>query len=186
MGRILLTGLATVVCLAIVGAARAEVDSGPKVGEAVPELKVLPLTGALEGKESDYVAERKDKPTIYLLIPAETFDRPIARFVKTLDGKVTDSADVVAVWLTADQAATKTYLPRAQQSLKLEHTPLTVYPGEKSGPGAWAIDSRAHLTAVVSDGKNVTAKFGFVSTNETDVPAVLDAWKAAAKTAKKE
>src|SRR4051812_25216798 len=88
---------------------RAEVDSGPKPGEAVPELKVLPLTGALEGKESDYAAERKDQPTIYLLIPAETFDRRVARFMKSLDGKVKDSGDVVAVWLTADQEATKAY-----------------------------------------------------------------------------
>src|SRR6185295_5758148 len=92
-----------------------------------------------------------------------------------------ESGDVVAVWLTADQEATKAYLPKVQQSLKLDNTPLTVGTGDKSGPGAWGIDSRAHLTAVVSDGKNVTARFGFVSTNDTDVPAVLEAWTKAEK-----
>src|SRR4051794_38706989 len=108
--------------------ARAEVDSGPAVGEKVPELKVLPLTGPLEGKEPDYAAERKGKPTVYLLIPADRFARPIARFMKTLDGKVKEAGDgayVVAVWLTEDQNATKEYLPKVQKSLQLDNTALT-------------------------------------------------------------
>ena len=166
--------------------ARGDVDSGPMVGENVPELIVLPLTGPLDQKEQDYAAERKGKPTVYLLIPADKFARPVARFIKTLDGKAKDAGDeayVVAVWMTDDQDKTKEYLPKVQQSLQLDNTALTVYPGGKGGPPSWGIHDNALLTAVTTDGEKATARFGFVSVNETNVPDVLAALKKAAATA---
>src|SRR5436190_1929776 len=102
MSRVIVSFVSFVFALvAIEIAARADVDSGPAVGEKVPELKVAAVTGALEGKEGDYAAERKGKPTVFLVLPADRFARPVARFIKTLDGKAKEAGDgveVIAVW----------------------------------------------------------------------------------------
>lgn len=169
---------------------RADVDSGPAVGDKLPELKIAVLTSPLEGKEIDQVAERKGKATIYLLVSGERFARPVARFMKTLDGKMKDAGDdahIVAVWLTDDQDKTKEYLPKVQQSLQLDKTSLAVHPGTKGGPTGWGVNDEAHLTVVVGDGEKVAARWGFVSVNETNVPDVLEAFKklADAKSAEK-
>src|SRR5262245_38570543 len=80
-----------------------DVPSGPYQGKKVPPLKVFDATGPNKEKEVDYAAERKDKPTIYLLIQADKWDRPMARFLRKLDQALQqEDADslVVAVWLT--------------------------------------------------------------------------------------
>jgi hypothetical protein len=78
----------------------AQVEAGPKVGEKVPALKVTVVVGELEGKDVDLVVERKEQPTAYLLVNAEKFSRPMARFLRELDGQlgeVDDKASAVAV-----------------------------------------------------------------------------------------
>ena len=57
-----------------------------------------------DGKELDYAAERKNKPTIFLFVQGDKFDRPVGRFLKVLDTELAkDRADVhiVAVWLVS-------------------------------------------------------------------------------------
>ena len=106
----------------------------------------------------------------------------MARFVRALDASVTKidkNAALVAVWLTDEHEKTKAYLPRAHDALKLEHTALTYFPGDKTGPGAWGINSEAFLTAVVAHKGKVAATFGYVSVNETVVPDVEKALKQA-------
>ena len=113
-------------------ATKQDVDSGPESGKKVPALKVFDATGANQDKEVDYVAECKDKPTVYVFVQADKWDRPMARFLRKLDESVrkeSDDAYVVAVWLTDDADKTKTYLPRAQQSLKFQNTALTCFSG---------------------------------------------------------
>lgn len=164
--------------------ARADVESGPKPGEKVPALKVFDVTGPSAGKELDYAAERKDKPTVYLFVQADHWSRPMARFLRELDkaaGEIGGETYFVAVWLTEEPRKTKEYLPRAQTSLNLQHTAFTFYPKDKFGPGEWGINSDAHLTAVVATRGKVAARFGHVSVNETVVPEVTDALKKALK-----
>jgi hypothetical protein len=159
-----------------------EVITGPEKGAKVPALKVFDATGTHKDKEVDYVAKRAGKPTVYLLIDAEKFDRPKNRFVKTLDGVVAndfEGAYVVAVWLTSDSDKTKALLPRVQQSVQFEATALTLFPGAKEGPKAWGVNGDAHLTAVVTNNEKVAATFGYRSINETDVPKVKEALKKA-------
>src|SRR5262245_34565246 len=87
-----------------------DIKSGPDKGGKVPALSVFDVTGMHKDKTVDYAAERKDKPTIYLLVRADKFDRPMNRFVKTLDQTMKkDFADVyiVAVFLTDDLDKTK-------------------------------------------------------------------------------
>lgn len=159
-----------------------DVESGPKAGEAVPKLPVFAVAGTVEGKQLDFAAERKDAPTVYLFVTAEKFSRPMARFMREIDGKLAETAEkaeAVAVWVGGEADKNKEFLPRAQMSLKFAHTALTV--SEAASPDGWGINGDAHLTAVVAVGGKVVKSFPFVSVNETDAPAVLDALKKAAK-----
>jgi hypothetical protein len=159
-----------------------DVVSGPDRGKKVPPLKVFDATGPNQGKELDFAAERKDRPTVYVFVQADKWDRPMARFLRKLDEAVrkeSKDAPVVAVWLTDSPSKTKEYLPVAQQSLQLQATALTYFPGEKAGPGSWGINADAHLTVAVANKQQVTATFGYRSVNETDVARVRDALKKA-------
>ncbi|MBX9624458.1 MAG: hypothetical protein K2X82_11675 [Gemmataceae bacterium] len=169
----------------LVVAASLDIESGPKAGEKVPALKAFGLVGPVEGKEADYAADRKDAPTVYLIVQAEHFSRPMARFMKTLDGQVAnvdEKARVVAVWVGDKEtfAKTKERLPLVQMSLKFENTSMAAFDGEKGGPDGWGINPDAHLTAVVAAKGKVTKSFALVSVNETDVRPVLAELKKAA------
>ncbi len=172
-----------VVAGALTSSLRADVDSGPAVGNDVPALKVYAVTGDITDKEVDYAAERAEKPTVYVFIPKAKWDRPTARFLKDLDTKLRETAPeglVVAVWLTDDQFVTKDYLPKAKQSLDLKHTALTYYQGDVAGPPDWGLNSEADATVVVAGKKKIGATWGFVSVNETLLRKVLAAVKEAA------
>jgi hypothetical protein len=160
--------------------AAGDVASGPAAGEELAPLKIDVVTGGQQGKQLDYVAHRKDEPTIYVLV--REWDRPVARFLKQLDGVLPQEsarATAVAAWLTDEKQQTKDYLPRAQQSLSLQNTDLAVFTGDKAGPDGWAINSTARLTVVVAAKGKVVASFGYLSVNETDVPEVRAALKKA-------
>jgi hypothetical protein len=155
-----------------------DIASGPEKGKAVPALKVYDATGDHKDKDIDYVADRKDKPTIYLLIRADKFDRPMNRFMKTLDDTIVkDFKDVyvVAVWLTEDVDKTKEFLPRVQQSVSYQQTALTCFTGNvKEGPKNWNVNGDAHITVVLANKRKVTATFGYNTINETDAKAVVE------------
>src|SRR5262249_55822002 len=176
--------LHTAVVVLLVGPAQAQdVISGPEKDKKVPELKVFDSTGAFKDKEVDYAAERKDKPTVYLLVNAEKFDRPMNRFMKALDEAVRKDVEdgyVVAVWLTADADKVKEYLPRVQQSVGYEATALTVFRARAGQRGGGA-NGDARLTAVVVHKGRVAAAFGYQSLNETDAPKVKEALQQAIK-----
>ena len=175
----------TWIALALVlfpGILQAQVTSGPTAGSNVEPLKVIAATGDNVGKDVDYSVDRKGKPTVFIFVQADKWDRPVARFLRTLDQTLAkDRADVqiIAVWLTEDVAKSKEYLPKAQESLQLSQTTFAVHPGDKNGPAGWGIDADAHLTAIVAQDQKVTASFGFRSVNETDVPAVIKELKPA-------
>jgi hypothetical protein len=152
-----------------------KVESGPESGTAVAALKVFDVTGPHADKELDYVADRKERPTVYLFVVADKWDRPVARFLKKLDGELSKKADAqaVAVWLTDDPDATKRYLPLAQQSLRFDATALTCYPVAKKTPDGWGLNLEAGVTAVVVNQGKVTASFGFRAATEADVSTVI-------------
>jgi hypothetical protein len=108
----------------------------------------------------------------------------VARFLKTLDAAVREESAqgvIVATWLTDEVEKTKSYLPLAQQSLKFEATPLTVFPGDRNGPNDWDLNPGARVTVVVARSATARARFGFGSVNETDVPSVREAVRKAVK-----
>jgi hypothetical protein len=154
--------------------------SGPDVGKPVPGVSVLAATGPNVGNEIDYTDQRNEKPTVYVFVQADKWDRPMARFLRGLDEampRISQDAYVVAIWLTADQEKTKQYLPVAQQSLQFTNIALTQFTGEASGPANWKLHSGAHLTAVVVAKEIVSANFAYRSVNETVVDDVVRALK---------
>jgi hypothetical protein len=159
-----------------------DVASGPEKGKDVPALNVFDATGPNMDKDVDYVAKRKGKPTIYVFVQADKWDRPMAKFLKGLDNavpKASKDATVVAVWVTKDAAKSKQYLPVAQQALKFEATALTCFTGGDTGPNRWGINADAHVTVVVAVKGKAAALFGYMSVNETEAPAVIAAMKKA-------
>jgi len=163
-------------CIVFPAALHAQTNSGPSTGSKIEPLKVFAVTGDSTGEVLDITAKHAGKPAIFLFIQADKFDRPIGRFLKVLDQELSkDRADVpaIAVWLTDDVEKSKEYLPRAQDSIKLGHIALAVYPGDKNGPQGWAINTGAHLTVILANENRVTSTFGFRSVNDLDVPTVL-------------
>lgn len=165
-------------------------ESGPKAGEKAPALKAFGVVGKVEGKETDFVADRKDEPTIYVFVQAmeggiPVGGRPAARFMKELDNKIgntSEKAEIVAVWL-GEKAFDKhkEYLPKINMSLKFAKTALAAFDGEKSGPNNWGVNADVHLTVVIVNKGKVAKSFAFTSVNETDVKPVLEELKKALK-----
>jgi len=177
------------VVLVLAPTVQADVESGPKAGDKVAELKAFGVVGTVEGKEADFAADRKDAPTIYLFVQAEeggipVGGRPLARFMKTLDDQLAklDGAAGVAIWL-GDKAFDKhkDYLPKINKSLSFEKTSLAAFDGEKSGPKEWGINPEAHMTVVVANKGKVVKSFAFTTVNETDVRPVIAELKKAMK-----
>jgi hypothetical protein len=168
--------------LGLAGLLWADVASGPKEGEKVAALPVYAVTGDPKEKDVDYAAVRKGKPTVFVFVQQEKWDRPMFRFLKKLDEvlpEVNEAATPVAVWLTEKPDGAKEYLPKIVQYFK--GTPLTVFTGDKSGPKDWGINPDAHVTVVVAAEGKVVASFGYQSVNETDAAAIRDALKKALK-----
>ncbi|WP_020474026.1 hypothetical protein [Zavarzinella formosa] len=155
---------------------RADVVSGPKVGDRAQDFTAYGVAGIIDGKEGNYLKERKGEPTIYVFIRHDTFNRPTARFLKGLDTALKDAPGkvaVVAIWLSDKPDTAKEYLPKAQMSLGFVNTSLGVFTGEKSGPKNWGINTDAYATVVIVKYGTVTAVQAFQVVNETDVKAVL-------------
>ncbi len=150
--------------------------SGPETGQKVEPLRVFATSGDHAGQALDIVADRAARPTVYLFVQAERWDRPMARFLRSLDQALRAPearATLVAVWLTDDVEAARTYQPRAQQSLNLERTTWSVFEGPRQGPAGWSINDAADLTAVVVRDGRVLGSFGFRGPADTDLRAVL-------------
>lgn len=164
-------------------ALESDLESGPEKGERVPALTVYDCTGENKDKKIDISAMAKDATAVYALVAADKFDRPMNRFLKTLDTKVSEDLDGVrlaAVWLTDDEDKTKEFLPRVQMSVKYDRTALTVFKG-KDGPKGWNVNGDAHLTVVLAHQGKVAGRFAYRSVNDAEVPAVLRELKKLAK-----
>ncbi len=166
--------------LAVPLAAWAQIESGPAAGTKLEPFKAAILTGEKAGEEQEIGQGTKDQFTLYLWVNKDTWDRPIARFVRELDVELQKDhkqVQVYFIWLTDQVDQGKEYLPRVQESLKLKQTTFTVFPGEKQGPLDWSINADAHLTVVIAKGDQAKHSLAFRSTNETDVKKVLDKLK---------
>jgi hypothetical protein len=162
----------------------ADIPSGPEPDTAIKPCAVAIVAGQGEGETLDIVLRRAERPTIYVFVQAERFDRPTARFIRAIDetlkGGVSQAPDAesVAVWLTDAPEKSHEFLPRAQQSLKLEKTTWSIYDGSSKGPDSWSINDAALLTAVVARDGKVVRSFGYQSLDEVEPREVLQALRS--------
>ena len=161
-------------------AAPARAQSKPEVGSQATPFKVFGVTGQFDGKEVELAARPAEHRQLFLFVAADTWDRPTGRYLKKLDDALlkgiegVDAIDVYAIWLTATPQDAKDYLPKAQQSMRLGQTSLAVFEGPEQGPDGWGLDPEAYLTAVLVQNGKVTASFAYRSTNDTNVPALVE------------
>lgn len=158
----------------------ADVQSGPLAGPVPSAVKVFVATGDAAGKELDIIADRGAQPTLVAFVPAEKWGRPTGRFFRELDTGLKDvpQGKLVVVWLSADHAASREYLPKAQMSLKFESTVFTDFTGDAGGPPEWGINGQADVTVVALRAGQVLKSWGFVSVNETVAKDVLTPLKS--------
>jgi hypothetical protein len=156
----------------------ADVESGPKVGQAVSALKVQVVNNGALADAADVAATREDHETVYVFLPKSKFDRPAGRFIKSLDTAMQKrqmlhpNLQIVLVWMTDDVTLGATRANAIQTSLQLAASQWTVWKGETMGPDGWAISDRAAVTVVVVHKKKVQATFGYDSINDTVVPTI--------------
>src|SRR5438067_4307298 len=89
--------------LSLVNATHAQTTSGPDAGSPIQPLNIAVVTGDGAGEQLDFAARRKRQPTVFAFVQADKWDRPVARFLATLDKELSkDRPEVacVAVWLT--------------------------------------------------------------------------------------
>lgn len=142
-----------------------------------PPLEAIVCVGEQVGQKVDLAKARGIKPTVYMFIQWEHWDRPTARLLREIDQqikeKVTDGG-VVAVWLTDEgPERMQEHLPRVQQSIKLGMTTYAVWPGNAFGPADWNLTRDDHVTIVTAKGGKTAGRHTFRSTNEDDAPKVL-------------
>lgn len=179
MNRIVMVaGLGWLCCFA--GVAARAADSGPAAGASVPEMMLYAVTGDVQNEPVDITSRRGGRPTLYCFIPHDRWSRPTARLLRKLDeslpSAVEDSA-IVAVWLTSEPVALRDYLPRAQQSLQLSHTWLTIDDVNADGPPEWGINREVDLTVVAARDGKVVKSFALTAPNDTLAEELIGALK---------
>jgi len=174
---------ALAIFVAIASAAWAEVESGPKEGAKIAELKAHGVVGTGEGKEIDFAAERKDDVTVYCFVNAAKFDRPMNQFFKKLDAALpgVEKSAAIAVWVGGEKDKLTEYLPKVQKSVKYEQISLAVFDGDVSKLKDWNINESAHLTVVVAAKGKVIKTFAFETVNGTDAKGVEEVLKKIGK-----
>jgi hypothetical protein len=157
------------------------VESGPPVGEKTPSLKARVVTNGQAAELADLVKERAEQPTVYVVLSAAKFDRPAARYLKTVDAavgqfqKTQPNAGLMVIWLTEDVEAGAKRIAQLQGSLQLTAGTWAVCPS--TSPEGWAVHERAAVTAAVASKGAVTARFGYDSVNENDASKLEAALK---------
>lgn len=144
----------------------------------VPTLEAIVCVGESQGEKVELAKSRQNKPTIYIFIQNEFWDRPIARLLRELDTQVRQNVtdgNIVAVWLSDNQVEhLKEHLPRVQQSIRLSSTTYAVWPGDPFGPPDWAINRDDHITVITAKDGKIINTHAFKSTNEGDAPKIMD------------
>jgi hypothetical protein len=153
-----------------------KVFSGPQPGEKLSPFKVVGVFDALAGKEVDFVAEAKEKPTLLIFVHSVT--RPSAAVTRALscwaESRAKDGLQHYIVWLAPDRNEAEQFLNRARKSLGVK-SPLGIALDGAEGPGAYGLNRKVILTILVAKEGKVTANFAWVQPSVTETPQVAAA-----------
>jgi len=156
--------------LAVFGA-----NPGPEAGKAPPGLPAHLVKK--DEKVADLLADRKDAPSVVVLVRSEKFDRPLARTLRELDResfRKNPEAKVVMVFLAADKKAWRERLVLVDKSLQLDNTILGVTDEEKL-MADWGASVDHAMTVVVIGGGKVAKGFGFAQGGDGQAAEILQA-----------
>jgi len=139
-----------------------EIVAGPELNKPIPSLKTLQIVGDHADKEIDWKETAQAKPTLIVFVRTDKWDRPVARVLKQLDDaliavrKDLPDAHVGIVWVSKDADKAKDYLPKVQQSIKLQASSWNHFNGEVYDATGWQLSGDGALNIVlVKDNKAV-------------------------------
>lgn len=139
-----------------------EIVAGPELNKPIPSLKTLQIVGDHADKEIDWKETAKTKPTLIVFVRSDKWDRPVARVLKQLDDaliaarKDLPDAHVAIVWISKEGERAKEYLPKVQQSLKMQVSSWNHFNGEVYDASGWQLSGDGALNIVlVKDNKAV-------------------------------
>jgi hypothetical protein len=155
--------------------------SGPQVGEKLTALKVRLLAGDKAGEELDLVEQAAGKPLVLLFV--HEVNRPsigLARTILTHAAQhKADGLHAALVFLSDDATKTEEFVKRAAHALP-QNVPVGVSTDGAEGPGAYGLNRKVTVTALVAKGNTVTANFALVQPSlQADGPKIAEAIAAA-------
>ena len=155
--------------------------SGPQAGEKVTPFKIRQSLGDAAGKELDLVEAAGGKPLLLLFI--HEVNRPSVGLARLIgDYAATRKADGLTagvILLTADATATEEWIKRASGALP-KGVAVGISLDGAEGPGAYGLNRKVQVTAVVAKDNKVTANFALVQPSvAADAPKIAEAVAAA-------
>jgi hypothetical protein len=139
-----------------------EILAGPELNKPIPSLKTLQIVGDHADMEIDWKETAQTKPTLIVFVRSDKWERPVARVLKQLDDaliaarKDLPDAHVGIVWVSKDADKAKDYLPKVQQSIKLQASSWNHFNGEVYDASGWQLSGDGALNIVlVKDNKAI-------------------------------
>ncbi len=148
---------------------------GPEAGKAPPALPAHLVKK--DEMAADLLADRKELPSVVVLVRSEKFDRPLARTLRELDHesfRKNPDAKVLMVFLAADKKAWRERLVLVDKSLQLDNTTLGVT-DEGKLMAQWGASVDHAMTVVVISGGKVAKGFGFAQGGDGQAAEILQA-----------
>jgi len=155
--------------------------SGPQAGEKMAAFKMKGLLGGVEGKEVDPVTAAAGKPVVLVFVHQVT--RPSIGTMRIVMDYATSRAKegmhAAVVLLTSDVTSTTSFVKRARHAMP-KNVALGVSPDGLEGPGAYGLNRKATITAIVGKDGKVTANFALIEPSvQADAPKIATAIAAA-------
>jgi hypothetical protein len=151
------------------------VFSGPQIGEKTTPFKVVVVTGAVQSKERDPIAENAGAPTAFVFIHAlERSLVPLLRAVDQYGAERTNQLKTEVVFLFGDPVEGEARVKAAAGSLKLRSRVGLSLDGAE-GPGNYGLNKECMMTILAAKENIVTANFALVQPGIADAPKVIEA-----------
>jgi hypothetical protein len=151
--------------------------SGPQPGEPLPDCRLKVVLGPNGGSDFQLLEQVGDQPNLVIFVHDVT--RPAIGLVRTVatyaQKRAKDGLAVHLVFLTADPTETETWMNRARGALP-SGISIAISPDGIEGPGAFGLNRKMQVTAIVAKDKKVTANFAIVQPSmQTDAQKIGNA-----------
>lgn len=137
--------------------------SGPQIGEPLPDAKVKVIIGPDKGKEISIMKSAPAKPKLIIFVHQVT--RPAVGMVRIVANygakRSQDDLVTTVVFLTADPTDTENWMNRAKRALPGGVNVALSMEGIE-GPGAYGLNRKMQVTALVAEEKKIKANFALV------------------------